>query len=215
MFGTARLYDLVILWRSGRAAFAGKRDMLLLALGAPLAMLLAIRGMNHAAAAMAALPLAASLLFPAAAGIVVQTGVARRLRHLREESVVARHALRRGPAQCHGIFWNLAPLGLAVALALLSAPGDLRRAALFGLAYLLGMVVAHAQVLVSMRFRQWLDGRDRNRSEGSAELSGATKGESGWRNCSRHGPGSWACRCAETCCSRRCWASASAPPIAG
>jgi hypothetical protein len=149
--------------------------MLLLALGLPLALVLAIQGMNQAAAAMAGLPLAASLLFPAAAGSVVHTGVERRLRHLREESVVARHALRRGPAWCHGIFWNLVPLGLAVALALLSDPNDFVRAALFGLGYLLGTVVAHAQALVSTRFRQWLEGRGRNRTECSAQLSGATQ----------------------------------------
>ena len=170
-------YDLLILWRSGRAAFAGKRDMLLLALAVPLTVLLAARGMNEMAAAMVHLPLPARLLLPAAAGIAVNLAVARRLRQLREESVVARHALRPAPAWCHAAFCNLVPIAAVEAIALLSAPGDAGQAASFGLCYLAGAGIAQAQTQLLARLRQWSDRAREGRSERSVELSGATRWE--------------------------------------
>ena len=168
-------YDLLILWRSGRAAFAAKRDMLLLALAVPLALFLVVRGMNQVAAAMVHMPLPARLLLPAAVGIAVNSAVARRLRQLREESVVARHALRTAPAWGYAAFSNMVPIAAVEAIALLVAPGDVGQAALFGLCYLAGAGIAQAQAALLTRLRQWRDRAGGERGEISAQLSGNTR----------------------------------------
>jgi hypothetical protein len=103
------LYDLVILWKSGRAAFSQKRDLLLLAAAALIGLLIAIQRAGETAAALGALPLLAKAVIAAAAAFTINLAAARRLTHLRQESVVARHALRPVEAASHALLWNLLP----------------------------------------------------------------------------------------------------------
>jgi hypothetical protein len=157
-------YDLMILWRSGRAAFSTKSDILLLLLGVPAGLLAAQAGVQRAAPAVGALPLGVKLLLAAGVAFAVNIAVGRRLAHLREESVIARQALRAGPALLHAFCWNIAPF-TAVTAALLLAPrdGQLLLGPLLLGSYLGGVALAAAQAAIRARLVRW-----RNRSLAAA-----------------------------------------------
>jgi hypothetical protein len=148
------LYDLVILWKSGRAAFSRKRDLLLLAAAALIGLLIAIQRAGETAAALGALPLLAKAVIAAAAAFTINLAAARRLTHLRQESVVARHALRPFQAASHALLWNLIPLFGMTMLVIVSTE-RLVTAAAISLAYTGGFGTAAAQRVLLSLLRSW------------------------------------------------------------
>lgn len=159
---TLILYDLMILRRNAAAAFARKRDILLLLVAVPIGLLLVVEGAGEIAASVASLPVALTMLAFATTAFAVNLAVAGRLAHLREESVVARQALRSAEALLHGSFWNVMPL--AVGLALILPSGRAALAPIFLLAYLAGVGLAAGQRAVRGAVMAWIA---RRRAAGS------------------------------------------------
>jgi len=153
-------YDLMILWKSGRAAFSTRGDIVLLLLAMPIALVAALSGARQAAPALGALPLVAKLLLTAGIALGANVAVRRRLAHLREESVVARYALRRGPAIAHATFWNFVPF-LAVAVGMLAAAREERLALtpLLLASYLAGVGLAALKGALRDRLAGWRNRR--------------------------------------------------------
>jgi hypothetical protein len=109
-------YDLLILRRGAQRAFSRRRDMLLLALAVPVAMLFAWAAAGGIADKAAELPLAVKAWLAGAIGFAVAQALAARLGHLRADSIMARHALQGGSALVHTAFWGAPPLLAALAL---------------------------------------------------------------------------------------------------
>lgn len=172
--GKLILYDLLILWKSGRAAFSRKRDLLLLAVAAIVGLLIAIQGAGAAAAALGALPILATAGIAAASALVVNLAAARRLAHLRQESVVARHALRRPEALAHALLWNLPPLLAMTALIVVSSR-PLAAAAAIALGYVFGILLAAAQRAAQERLRNWWGRRQAAAGARRRALAGNTR----------------------------------------
>ena len=171
------LYDLLILWRSGRAAFSRKRDILLLAAASVLGLLIAIERAGPAAAAFGAIPILGKAAIAAAAAFGVNLAARRRLAHLQQESPVARYALRRAEMHWHALLWNLLALCAVVALILLSST-RLRDAALLAVSYLAGILAAVAATAAKERLRNWWARRRRGRLDStSREFGGRTRRE--------------------------------------
>lgn len=165
---TLILYDLMILRRSGAAAFARKRDILLLLVAVPIGLLLLIERGGEAAASIAELPATLTLPTTAAIALAVNLAVANRLAHLREECVVARQALRPAAARVYALFWNLPPLAAGLALSVASGRGTIL-VPTFLLAYFAGIALAAAQKSVRRAFISWAArrrnaGRRKNRA---------------------------------------------------
>lgn len=149
------LYDLTILRRSAGAAFARKRDILLLLLVVPVALLLAIQRAAEAAAALGSLPIPVKMAMAAAAALAVNIAVGGRLVHLREESVIARQALRPCAALLHALFWNALPIA-AIAGLLFVSPDPALLAGLLLLSYPAGVALAAGQRIARARIASLL-----------------------------------------------------------
>lgn len=156
-------YDLMILRRSAAGAFARKRDILLLLVAVPIGLLLIVENAGQIAESVASLPAALAMLASVAMAFAVNLAVAGRLAHLREESVVARQALRPAEALLHGLFWNLPPL--IGGLALILVPGGAVIAPIFLLAYVAGIGLAAGQRAIRQAVISWIS---RRRAEGSS-----------------------------------------------
>ena len=127
-------YDLRIAWRGARSALSRKRDLLLLLVGLPLIALLAARGFSDAVAAAAGLPAQAKLGAAGAVGFLVTLAVGGRLKHLQEDSVMARKALRASSARAYLLSWNTPFFVASLGIMLIGSPSPTRLALSAGLA---------------------------------------------------------------------------------
>jgi hypothetical protein len=150
-------YDLMILRRSAATAFARKRDILLLLVAVPIGLLLVVEQAGDIAESVAGLPVALTMVASAAIAFAVNLAVTTRLAHLREESIVARQALRPAEALPHALFWNLPPLTGGLALTLISGRAVL--VPIFLLSYLAGIGVAAGQRAFRRAVIFWIAGR--------------------------------------------------------
>lgn len=168
------LYDLMILRRGARAAFARKRDILLLLVVVPLLLAFAISYAGKAAAAVGALPLAAQMAAAASIAMLVNAAIGHRLAYLWEHSMVARYALQSRPAAVHTCFWNLLPLGVVAGLIVASGPA--LTAALVLLAYAAGGALAAILQAAMTRLRAWTNRHGQGmRDARPRELRGVTR----------------------------------------
>jgi hypothetical protein len=151
-------HDLRILWNGASAAFGGARDRLLFLLAAPLVLLMAAQGAASASATIGDMPEPARMLMALIAGFAPNLMIRRRLAHLREESVVAAAALRRGAAAVYATFWNVLPAALAIAV-LLGGAETLTRAALLAPPLLLAYGVGTASASGARHARSALQNR--------------------------------------------------------
>ncbi len=147
------LYDLTILRRSARAAFARKRDLLLLLVVVPLLLALVVRYAGEASVAVGQLHIGVQITIAAVLALIVNAAVGRRLAHLGQESVVARYALRPEAAALYAGCWNLLPIGILAGLMVASSPPLTVGAVL--LAYLAGGASAAVQTSAMDRLRAW------------------------------------------------------------
>jgi hypothetical protein len=140
----------------------------------PIAILVVIDRAAPIAASVADLPVALTMLIASTIAFAVNLAVARRLDHLREESVVARHALRRAPALLHALFWNLPPLATGLAIILASGRGASVGAPVL-LAYLAGIGIAVGQRAIGRALRLWSVSRRAARSGSSTVPGGESR----------------------------------------
>lgn len=164
-------YDLTILRRSAAAAFARKRDILLLILVIPVGLMLVIARMSDGAALLIALPNPLKLGLAILLALALNIAVGRRLAHLREDSLVARRALQPRQAVAHAAFWNVLPAA-SLLLLLIGATDPASLAVALSLAYLTGVALAAAcesgqALLRSHRARPRKDRRGRRAPQGA------------------------------------------------
>jgi hypothetical protein len=151
-------YDLLILWKGGRAAFGGLRDRILLLAAAPLLLLMAVQAAENASETTGNLTAPARMLIALLAAFGANLIIGRRLAHLREESVVSAAALHRHAAVVYAAFWNVLPFALAIAV-LLGKAGTLTLAAPLLLSYGIGVALAfaarHSRAALRDRLQRW------------------------------------------------------------
>lgn len=162
-------YDLTIVWKGARAAFARKRDWLLLVLGVPILSLMLSESASNWVRALRDTPEPGKMLLVGFIAFLTEWAVGRRLQHLESESVVARFALRPGPRLLHRAFWSAPPLVASVAI-MAAGAGSSRllpvRVGALVLAYGAGLAAAALARLIQGQLR----GRAARRRAGSGVI---------------------------------------------